>query len=117
MRIHRFTTILFLAMLCGFAGCAASNSVRHQYLMRGQILEMTNGTAYLCIGSSEGAKVGQEYDVYRFEKAESPGKQQSSYKREKTGAVKIIEIVDEHFARAEVVSGEVKENLFVELKP
>jgi hypothetical protein len=38
------------------------------------------------------------------------------YVREKTGKVKIFEIVDEHMANAKIVSGEAKENYIVELE-
>src|SRR5262245_18965367 len=116
MKAARIAELILIGILLFFSGCATFGSARHQYLMRGQILNVENGVAYLCIGSSEGAKVGQTYDVYKFKRIPGIGKQDFRYTREKTGLVKVIEIVDEHFARAEVVSGQVKENLFVELK-
>jgi hypothetical protein len=115
VRVQRIAYLLLIGVLWSLSGCATLGSARHQYLMRGQIIDVQNGVAYLCIGSSEGAKVGQEYDVYKFKKIPGIGKQDSRYTREKTGQVRVTEIVDEHFARAEIVSGDVKENLFVEL--
>jgi hypothetical protein len=56
---------VFVAMLFLFvAGCATLKSAEHRYFMKGQILEVSDGQAYLCIGSAEGAKAGQEFPVY-----------------------------------------------------
>ena len=107
-------SLMLFVVSAGFAGL---ESLKHEYIMRGQILEVSEGTAYLCIGSADGAKVGQELTVYRFMKTGSPGpKTQVYFKREETGKVKITEIVDEHMANAKIISGQVKEHDVVELK-
>jgi hypothetical protein len=85
--------------------------------MRGQILDVNQNTAYLCIGSRDGARAGQEFSVYKFERIFSnPKMQVPSFKREETGTVKITEIVDEHYAKASILNGDVKVNYVVELK-
>jgi hypothetical protein len=94
--------------------CATLETARHNYIMRGQILEATADGVYLCIGSADGAEVGQELKVYRFVRV-PPIKSIPNYKREETGTVKITEIVDEHFAKAKILTGEAKENYIVEL--
>ncbi len=91
--------------------CATLETARHKYIMRAQILEATADGVYLCIGSADGAEVGQEYKVYRFVKR-PPIK---SYKRQEIGTVKITEIVDEHFAKAKILTGEAREHDIVEL--
>src|SRR5271169_2778252 len=48
------------------AGCDTSDSWEHQYVMKGRILETSGDTAYLCIGSPDGAQPGQELTVYRI---------------------------------------------------
>ncbi|MFZ2633741.1 MAG: hypothetical protein WA081_02240 [Desulfosalsimonadaceae bacterium] len=106
-----------LAWAAIMAGCANLDSARHEYIMRGQILEVSDNEAYLCIGRKDGAEVGQEYTVYNFRKTmfrnqKSP---QFTYLKEKTGTVKLIEIVDEHFAKAKILTGEAKRNYVVEL--
>jgi len=104
---------LLLAFLTVAAGCATMESARHKYIMRGQVLEVTGDTAYLCIGSHDGAQVGQEYTVYRFVKVpnyKSRGTVNYIFEKEKTGGIKITEIVDEHMATAQIMGGEVKEN-------
>ena len=82
--------------------------------MRGKILESTDEGLYLCIGSADGAKEGQEYKVYKFVR-KSGTKSQPNYRREETGTIKITNIVDEHYAKAKILTGEAKENYIVEL--
>ena len=99
------------------AGCASLGSAGHKYVMRGQILEAEGSDVYLCIGSKDGAETGQEFAVYRFVKEISPNpKLPMRFNKEEKGAVKITEIVDEHYAKAKVVAGEAKVNDVVELK-
>ena len=100
------------------AGCATMESAGHKYIMKGQVLDVTGSDAYLCIGSAEGAKAGQEFAVYRFTRIQPAGaKQPVSYRRELVGAVKITEVVDEHYAKAVVLKGDVKPNDIAELNP
>ena len=95
------------------AGCASMQAARHNYIMRGSILEVTDDTAYLCIGSADGAQVGQEFTVYKFHRVSS--QRTGGYERINTGRVRITEIVDEHMANAKIISGEAKVNYIVEL--
>ena len=105
--------IFFIAI----AGCASLGSAGHKYVMRGQILEASGSEVYLCIGSRDGAETGQEFAVYRFVKEISPNpKLPMRFSKEEKGAVKITEIVDEHYAKAKVLAGDVKVNDVVELK-
>lgn len=80
--------------------------------MRGQVLDVVKGEAYLCIGSKDGAQVGQELAVYRHTKlsttwVSTEGVPIQQYKREKVGMLKIKQIVDIHYATATVLSGNV----------
>ena len=103
--------------IIAIVGCASIGAVGHNYIMRGQILEAAGTNVYLCIGSKDGAKVGQEYAVYRFAKEMSPNpKLPPRFRKGEKGAVEITEIVDEHYAKAKVVAGEAKVNDVVELK-
>lgn len=118
MKLKMMTSTLLAALLVIATGCATLESAGHKYVMRGQILEITDGMAYLCIGSADGAQVDQEYGVYKFIKSPTPNPKsvQPSYRKEETGTVKIVEIVDEHMAKAKVLSGQVETNNVVELK-
>lgn len=106
-------------LLAVLAGCSTMQGAQHKYLMRGQVLEASAGAVYLCIGTADGAKKGQHLSVYRFVRRAGPPSSKSNastFKREKTGAVEITEIVDEHYARARVLSGDVGEGNMVELE-
>ena len=93
--------------------CTASQqqTVYHGIIMKGSIIHTTDDYVYLCVGSSDGASVGQELDVYKI--TFPTAKKQAT--RVKTGKVKITEIVDEHFAKAKIISGKAKKNDIVEL--
>ena len=118
MNSRNLVSGMLVVLLILMAGCATLDSAKHKYIMRGQVLEVTGDTAYLCIGSHDGAQVGQEYTVYRFVKVPNPYARhgaQYSFKREETGKIKITEIVDEHMATAKVLAGQVAANYVVEL--
>ncbi len=120
MKGRKAISSLVVVLLLLTAGCATLESAKHEYIMRGQVLETNGDSAYLCIGSKDGAKVGQEYTVYRYVKVPNPYVRPGaaySFRREQTGEVKITEIVDEHMANAKVVRGNVREHDVVELNP
>lgn len=102
---------VLLVILLTAMGCATLETARHEYLMRGQVLEVEDGTAYLCIGSEQGAKVGQVFTVHRYVKIAGA---RGSYRIDLVGTVKITE-VETHMAWAKIVTGDVKANDVVEL--
>jgi hypothetical protein len=114
-----FFVFFIFASLVLAGNPAIGGGLRHEYLMKGQVLEVKGDEAYVCIGSSEGAKEGQEFPVYRYIKSPENilTEKRLSYKREQVGEVKISRIEDEHFAWATVISGDVKANDSAEVKP
>jgi len=102
---------LILAALVIFVifSCA---SIYHGLIMKGSIVEASDSDVYLCIGSKDGASVGQELDVY---KVIAVTRARPTFKRVFTGKIKIIEMIDEHFAKATVISGKAEKNDIVEL--
>lgn len=112
-------TVFVAFLLIAAAGCATLETAHHNYMMKGQILEVNDGEVHLCIGSAEGAKTGQEFAVFRYLKIPYGGPKQTgpSFKREAVGSIKITQIVDEHFAQANVLTGEIKINDVAELAP
>jgi len=93
-------------------GCATMEAARHKYWMRGQVLEVQDGTAYLCLGTEQGAKVGQVFTVRRYVKIGGP--RGGRYRVDNVGTVKITE-VESHMANAKIVTGDVKANDIVDL--
>lgn len=106
---------LSIIMFSMITSCATLDTARHKYIMRGQILESTNEEAFICIGSADGAEVGQEYKIYNFIKLPDTKSNRPNYRKELKGKVLITEIVDEHYAKAKVLSGEARQNDVVEL--
>ncbi len=102
-----------LLILLTAMGCATMETARHQYFMRGQVLEVEDGRAYLCIGSEEGAKVGQEFTVHRYVRIGGGGRG-GHYRIDLVGTVKITE-VETHMAWAKILTGDVKANDVVDL--
>jgi hypothetical protein len=103
-------SVMFMVIL--LTSCVTMGKAYHKYLMKGNIIETYNSDIYLCIGSNDGAEVGQELDVYKITII---SKARSTFQREHTGKVKITEIVDEHFAKAKVISGKAEKHDIVEL--
>jgi len=102
------TFVIFLMSSCATMG----QKVYHGFLMKGSIIETSDSEVYLCIGSKDGASVGQELDVYKILQTRPKA---TLFRRVQTGKVKITEIIDEHFAKATVISGKAEKNDIVEL--
>ena len=108
--------VVLLGMLAGPA-FAGETSFKHEYMMRGQILEIETGNVVVCVGKKDGAEVGQVLDVVRHVPASPHAKNAGPrYRREDVGTVKITSLFDEHYATAEVVKGSPKVNDTVELE-
>ena len=103
--------LLGLALLGAQAASAAG--IGHSFFMRGQIVDKDAGGMVVCIGSADGAKVGQVLEVYRIKRTHG---KTPSYGRTLTGHVTVDRIVDEHFAHAAVTDGTAAVNDVVELQ-
>lgn len=94
-------------------------SLYHRVIMKGSIIEISNSEIFLCIGKKDGAAVGQVLNVYKIVTFALPPPKPSPeirrFKREYTGKVRITEIIDEHFAKAVVISGNADTHSIVEL--
>jgi hypothetical protein len=117
MSKYRSLFILFAVLVAQGSLAAASNpGVRHSVFMAGSVIESSVDGVYLCIGTSEGAQVGQQLDVVRLTRDTGINpKQGARFKRQKVGTVRIDAIVDEHFAQATVISGQAEKGDIVRL--
>ena len=110
----RLLLLLMAALM--ISSYATAQTGYHANVMKGSIIEMQDSKIYICIGSKDGAETGQEFAVYRFVKEISPNpKLPMRFKKEEKGSVKSTEIVDEHYAKAKVLAGDVRVNDVVEL--
>ena len=105
---------IIMAVILTISACASWQKMYHGVLMKGSIIEIQDSDIYLCIGKRDGASVGQELNVYKMV-ATSTNPKVPMFKREYTGKVKITEIIDDHFAKAIILSGKAEKNDIVEL--
>lgn len=112
----RFLTPMVLLIALSSSTQASEGSFRHDVLMRGQILENEAGTLVVCVGTKDGAEVGQVLNVIRHIRGAHQHKSSTPrFRREAVGSVRITKVFDEHYAIAEVVEGEAQVNDTVEL--
>ena len=117
-KASRFSPLLGWLLLLGVAtvlsGCTHT-PLNHRLIMKGQVVSVDSETIVVCVGSKDGAEMGQVLDVvrYQFNAVSSEGDEQ--YIRVPVGKVKLQKIVNEHFARAVLISGEVHASDMVEL--
>lgn len=111
MRKTVMFTLFGLALLGAQPAFAAG--IGHSFFMRGQIVDKDDSGRVVCIGSADGAKVGQVLEVFRVKRthAKTP-----SYGLTLVGHVTIDRIFDEHFAHVTVGDGTAAVNNVVELK-
>lgn len=123
MRMARFIPIAVIVFLG--IGVLGGCSIGHE-TMRGSIVMKFEDRAHVCIGTSDGAQVGDIMFVYRVKVDNTwwlPEYQQrvptgrtatQRYQKIKVGEVKVTEIFDEHFAAVVLISGELQSNDIVE---
>lgn len=109
-----FPAVVALAVL--ISGCVAGG-VRHGWIMRGQVLNVDNGIATICIGTRDGARVGQAFDVQHITMKPAPPKGAGpTFVRSDAGRVEIVDLFDEHYAHAKILAGSPVVNDVVELE-
>jgi hypothetical protein len=104
-----------VAAVAGMPALALAQGIVHKYLMRGQVLDVQDNALVVCVGTADGAVVGQELDVVRHVPSTAPsGKAPHFFRRENVGKVRITALVDDHYAQATVISGNIRVNDTVE---
>ena len=104
-RILLSSVILVVVFTLG----ACSSQTYHNALMKGQIVDTTDGVVTMCIGSREGANSGDKFRVMRsIFRSDVVEDGESNYELVEVGTVKILTIVNEHYATAKVLDGDVK---------
>ncbi len=88
---------------------ACSSSMYHKTLMKGQVVKVNEEEVVVCIGSREGAKVNDEFRVMRsIFRTDVVEDGESDYELVEVGRVEIVDVVDEHYAVAKVVDGDIQ---------
>ena len=111
---HTFAAaLIMLALPVGLPTAASAAGIGHSFIMRGSVVDVTDGKPTICVGKADGAKVGQTLDVVRIA---NTGEKSPLFRRRAIGKVRIDAIIDDHFARATVVSGKAEKHDIVELR-
>jgi hypothetical protein len=116
MRNVYIMLLIFLSFTTLATGCASN--FRHEYIMKGQVVDMpTEDSLVVCIGTNDGAEVGQVLDVYRYtyDPAIAEGGGENPIQSSHTGRVIIEQIFNEHFARAKILEGDIEKYDTVQL--
>ena len=112
--VSMLLVILLAGMCCPTVGTGQPfEAARHKFFMRGQVLEVADGKVYLCLGTEQGAQVGQVFTVTRY--VNIGGARGGHYRIDPVGTVKITE-VESHMAWAKIITGDVKVHDVVDLK-
>lgn len=104
-------SILLLGIIFAAVNC---QSVYHKAIMKGRVVSATGNEGVICIGSKDGAEVGQVWKTARIE-IRGTGKT-SKHIWVPAGSVKIVEIVDEHFAKVSAIDGKLEVDYVAELQ-
>lgn len=112
----RFALGIAMVLVLSLATAANAANFTHKYVMRGQVLDVQENTLVVCIGKEDGAQVGQVLNVVRHTRGPHRHKSTSpTFVRTDIGKVRITSIIDDHYANAVVVDGNVEINDSVEL--
>ena len=108
--LNKVLKFSFLLVFVGLLNACAGSTFYHENIMRGQVVGVDNDELVICIGREDGAKEGQELQVYRY------AWEGEDYRFDYVGAVQIESVINDHFARAIGITGDVKQHDIVELK-
>lgn len=110
--------VLGVAMLLALTASTVPASARGFWhnIMRGQIVDIDGEVVTLCVGRANGAKPGQVLNVVRYTRIAGAFKGAPlMLRRDDVGAVRIVAVLDDHFAQATVMSGSAAKQDMVEL--
>ena len=103
-----------VAVLAQSAG--RSPGIGHSFFMRGSVVKAAGGTLVVCVGKLHGAEAGQVLKVYRNVEHPHGPRGPMSFMQKDVGTVRINAVIDDHYANAVAISGDVKVNDIVELE-
>ncbi|WOJ98143.1 hypothetical protein R0137_06095 [Congregibacter brevis] len=98
--------IVSIVLLTSLMGACSSSPFYHKVFMRGQIVGVDGDEVVFCIGTETGASIGEEFVAHRYTYEENQ-ENGDYYGTKEVGSVEVREIVNEHFAKGVISSGEV----------
>lgn len=112
---YKHVRILGISVLLVLLSACANSGFYHKNMMRGQVVKADNNSAVICIGKNDGAKLGQVLSAFRINTVTEVDEGGEVFVKTPVGRIKIVSIIDEHFANATVVDGDVERYDIVEL--
>ena len=98
--------IVSIMLLTALVGACSSSPIYHKVFMRGQIVAVDGDQVVFCIGSDTGASIGEEFVAHRYT-YEDYHEDGEFYDTIEVGSVVVREIVNVHFAKGVISSGDV----------
>ena len=114
--LNKVLKFSFLLVFVGLLNACAGSTFYHENIMRGQVVGVDNDELVICIGREDGARKGQELQVYRYVWEGAVEEGDDDYRVDYVGAVQIKSVINDHFARAVSTTGDAKKHDIVELK-
>lgn len=114
-----FRACLVLAATLLLASCAGTR-FHHDYVMRGQVVSVNGSDALICIGNAKDISIGQILMAYRIV-YKNDGEVSAiydavNYDMVQMGHVTIDAIVKEHFVKATIMNGDIKQYDMMQLQ-
>lgn len=107
-------SIFLLGIIFAAANCQSVGKPYHRYLMKGKVVSAAGNEGVICIGKKDGAEVGQIWNTIKIQ-TQGTGKL-SKFIWVPVGSVKIVEVIDEHFAKVSVIDGKLETDYVAELQ-
>lgn len=83
--------------------------------MRGQVITASLDDIVICVGLDDEAQLGQQLTAYRFFETSNIGEGDEKFERRNIGKVRIEKIINDHYAKVNVIEGNVKKHDMVQL--
>lgn len=113
IKLSKFGVLLILA---GVMSACASSPFYHNNFMQGQVVNVDDQGIVICTGSGGKSIEGQRFSVYRSVYEGGTQEGDDGYRISFVGEMIGSSTINEHFARAERVSGNIRKHDFVEIK-
>lgn len=114
--LNTISKVGFLVFLAMFLTACANSPSYHKYLMRGQVMSVDENGAVICIGNNGNSIEGKTLNVYRAYYGYGAEEGDAGYKVRNVGVLKGGASINDHFAQATWVEGDIKEYDFVKFK-
>ena len=110
MNIQSYVAALLAAAVLTLPACSLLPEGFRHVLNRGTVVEVNGTEAVVGLGFGDGAEAGEKLTVYRLQRQPigGPGKGVVRFAKVHVGTAQIGEVLDEHYSKATITSGNIK---------